>query len=64
METRIGSTCNTPKPIDDFRLRNRFTRRLMPENIDRNIVKEHGRMTVIVDGTDGLDGNIRSVFFG
>ena len=27
-----------------------------------NIVKEHGSMTVIVDGRDGLDGNIRSVF--
>ena len=27
METRICSTCNAPKPIDDFRLRNRFTRR-------------------------------------
>jgi hypothetical protein len=27
-----------------------------------NTVKEHGSMTVIVDGRDGLDGNIRSVF--
>jgi hypothetical protein len=62
METRICATCNTPKPIDDFCLRNRFTRRLMPEIIERNIVKGHGSMTVIVDGTDGLDGNFRSIF--
>ena len=27
METRICSKCNIPKPIEDFRLRNRFTRR-------------------------------------
>ena len=27
METRTCSKCNTPKPIEDFRLRNRFTRR-------------------------------------
>ena len=27
METRVCSKCNTPKPIEDFRLRNRLTRR-------------------------------------